>query len=91
MKNTGSKIVCKLYCDLKKKPLFSVKGRSLDTANIAEMKGYRVRTSPLLTLYCLNLQTLENKTKQNKTKPSHQITETVRLILEISRTFKDHE
>lgn len=88
MKNTGSRIVCVLYSDLKNPTLFSIKDRSLDAADISRNEGIRSQNKSLIDLISSKPS---NTRKQNKTKPSQQITETVRLILEISRTFKDHE
>lgn len=68
MKNTGSKILCMLYCAPEAQPYLLQRAEVSIPLISAEMKGYRVRTSPLLTLYCLNLQTLANKAKQNKIK-----------------------
>lgn len=77
-----------LYCDLKNPTLFSIKGRSFNTANISRNEGVQSQNKSLIDLISSKPS---NTRKQNKANPSHQITETARLILEISRTFKDHE
>jgi len=63
MKNTGSKIVCMLYCSLKKKSLFSIKGRSLNTANTSRNEGVQSQIKFLIDII------LSNTRKQNKTLP----------------------
>lgn len=93
MKNTASKFLCMVYCALKNLTLFTIKGRSLNSAHISRNEGVQSQNKSLIDLILSKPSNTskQSKTKKNKTKPFHQITETVKLTLKISRAFKDHK
>lgn len=71
MKNTASKIVCMLYCALKNSTPFTIKGRSLNTANISRNEGVQSQNKSLIDLILSKPSNTskQSKAKQNKTLP----------------------